>query len=239
MKAEKHEVTQLKRKIADLEKSGREKDRVGSEREDLIHDLGERVKELKCMYAITRSAVGQSSLDAVFKDVVKAIPPSWQYPDITCCSIVLDDKVYYSTGFQETGWLLRSPIIIDSVQRGSVNVFYTATRPESDEGPFLKEERNLIDGISVTLSSVIKSVEAEKEKEGLKAQLLHADRLATIGQLAAGVAHELNEPLGNILGFAQLSLKGSQLDGQVTADLVSLQLKGQAKSLPGSLFVKR
>ena len=60
--------------------------------------------------------------------------------------------------------------------------------------------------------------------------MLHADRLATIGQLAAGVAHEMNEPLGNILGFAQLALKTSNLPRQLTADLnqiVEAALRGR------------
>jgi len=49
--------------------------------------------------------------------------------------------------------------------------------------------------------------------------LRHADRLATIGQLAAGVAHELNEPLSNILGFAQLVQKFPELPSQVFKDV--------------------
>ncbi|MBD3289492.1 PAS domain-containing sensor histidine kinase, partial [candidate division KSB1 bacterium] len=52
----------------------------------------------------------------------------------------------------------------------------------------------------------------------LEDQLRHADRLATIGQLAAGVAHELNEPLGNILGFAQLIQKNPELSEQTNRD---------------------
>jgi len=40
---------------------------------------------------------------------------------------------------------------------------------------------------------------AEDDRQRLQDQLRHADRLATIGQLAAGMAHELNEPLGSIL----------------------------------------
>jgi signal transduction histidine kinase len=54
---------------------------------------------------------------------------------------------------------------------------------------------------------VVERRQAEEDRLKLHNQLLHADRLATIGMLAAGVAHELNEPLGNILGFAQLAKK--------------------------------
>ncbi|MCP3874503.1 MAG: hypothetical protein GY699_15275 [Desulfobacteraceae bacterium] len=53
----------------------------------------------------------------------------------------------------------------------------------------------------------------------LEQQLQHADRLATVGQLAAGVAHELNGPLNNILGYAQLSSKQQDLPEQVYQDI--------------------
>ncbi|MCG8614716.1 MAG: ATP-binding protein [Desulfobacterales bacterium] len=53
----------------------------------------------------------------------------------------------------------------------------------------------------------------------LKQQLHHVDRLATVGQLAAGIAHEINGPLNNILGYAQLSAKQQDLPEQVYQDL--------------------
>ena len=53
----------------------------------------------------------------------------------------------------------------------------------------------------------------------LKQQLHHVDRLATVGQLAAGIAHEINGPLNNILGYAQLSAKQQDLPEQVYKDL--------------------
>jgi signal transduction histidine kinase len=66
---------------------------------------------------------------------------------------------------------------------------------------------------------IIESRKAEEERARLQEQLRHADRLATIGQLAAGVAHELNEPLGNILGFAQLMQKAEGFPPQAGQDL--------------------
>lgn len=53
----------------------------------------------------------------------------------------------------------------------------------------------------------------------LKQQLEHTNRLATVGQLAAGIAHEINGPLNNILGYAQLSAKQQDLPEQVYQDL--------------------
>ncbi|MBI5537322.1 MAG: hypothetical protein HY898_31660 [Deltaproteobacteria bacterium] len=64
---------------------------------------------------------------------------------------------------------------------------------------------------------------ARGEKTILQQQLVHADRLATIGKLAAGTAHELNEPLGAILGFSQLALKEPDLQEQTRSDLARIE----------------
>lgn len=66
---------------------------------------------------------------------------------------------------------------------------------------------------------IITKREAMDTKRNLERQLQHADRLAKIGQFAAGVAHELNEPLANILGFAQLAAQTPDLPSQVSRDL--------------------
>jgi signal transduction histidine kinase len=109
--------------------------------------------------------------------------------------------------------------MVDSSRRGSVEVGYTADKPHIDEGPFLTEERRLIDTIANELSFIIEQRLYNEEKTRLRDQLRHADRLATIGQLAAGVAHELNEPLSNILGFAQLVVKDEGISEQSGRDI--------------------
>jgi signal transduction histidine kinase len=87
----------------------------------------------------------------------------------------------------------------------------------------LAEERSLIDNVAREIAIYYERAQAEEEKASLQEQLRHADRLATIGQLAAGVAHELNEPLGNILGFAQLAKKSRELPIQVEKDLKNIE----------------
>jgi len=91
--------------------------------------------------------------------------------------------------------------------------------PPADEGPFLKEERSLIDEVARQVGFIIERREDEEEKARLQQQLRHADRLATIGQLAAGTAHELNEPLGSVLGFAELIKNSHRLPKQARSDL--------------------
>jgi len=100
---------------------------------------------------------------------------------------------------------------------------YVEEKPDLDEGPFLKEERSLLNEVARQVALIIDRKQAEKDRVKLHNQLLHADRLATIGMLAAGVAHELNEPLGNILGFAQLAKKGDGVPGSVKQDIEKIE----------------
>jgi len=53
-------------------------------------------------------------------------------------------------------------------------------------------------------------------------QMAHADRLASIGQLSAGIAHEINNPLGIIQGYTQLLLRGETADTQRHEDLSTI-----------------
>ena len=62
-------------------------------------------------------------------------------------------------------------------------------------------------GKPLALVGIIRDLTEQKEVEQLEKQLLHSDKLATVGQLASGVAHEINNPLGNISLYAQMLLK--------------------------------
>jgi signal transduction histidine kinase len=84
------------------------------------------------------------------------------------------------------------------------------------------EEIKLMESAARKVAYMTERKEAYERKQILEEQLRHADRLATIGQLAAGIAHELNNPLGDILGFAQLASNYPDLPEEVYQDLVKI-----------------
>ncbi len=184
----------------------------------------ERVKELMCLYHIGKAtSESGATLDVLMRRIVDCLPPAWQYPEITRARIVLDDTAYETSCTGKERHVQASPIIVAGVERGMVQIAYCEERPDLDEGPFLREERRLIDLVASDIAQVVEQKRAEEEREALMEQVRHADRLATIGKLAAGVAHELNEPLGSILGFAQLVGSQPDLPGQVAQDIQKIE----------------
>jgi two-component system NtrC family sensor kinase len=181
--------------------------------------LQERVKELSCMYSIAKIRRRDLTIKEILQSIANLLPPAWQYPDITAAMISLDSYSYSTPGFKYSSQKQVSNIVIKDKIRGSIEIVYLEKMPELDEGPFLKEERKLIDAITRQIGLIIERKETDEERLKLQDQLRHADRLATIGQVAAGVAHELNEPLASILGFAQLINKTTDLSGQVNDDI--------------------
>ena len=190
-----------------------------SHRQAKFH-LGERIKELTTIFQITRlGAERDKSLDDVLKGAVDIIPPGFLRPDIACCKIVFADEVFTSANYIEPRNILREYINVGGKKVGTVEVGYIKDRPNLDKGPFLKEERPMLKTIAREIGLIAERKQFENEKEKLHQQLLHADRLVTVGQLTAGVAHELNEPLGSILGFAQLIKKYGEINENVGKDI--------------------
>lgn len=182
--------------------------------------LKERVKELTCLYDMSEfSQKSDMTITKFLNHIIKIIPPAWQYPDITAARIIFDDKSYSSHNFKETSFKQIEDIIVDKQKRGTIEVYYLKKMPTIDEGPFLNEERKLLQVITRKVKFDIERLEANEVINEYQEQLRHADRLATIGEFTASIAHELNNPLNNILGFAQLLNKSTDITEQCKQDV--------------------
>jgi hypothetical protein len=128
------------------------------------HRLKERIKELNCLYDISsfRDAT-DFSLDAVLQTVIDFIPPAFQYPEITCARIIFDRYQFTTKNFKDTRWKLAHEITVNNERIGTLEVCYLEEKPAIDEGPFLREARNLIGAIAETLAKIIEREWAEAE----------------------------------------------------------------------------
>lgn len=127
----------------------------------LTHDLGERVKELNCLYLISQIVENQSNaLPDILQQTVDILPPAWQYPEITCSRIVLGETIYKTKNFSITRWKQSQPITLHGVPSGQLEIYYLAERPDKVEGPFLQEERNLINVIAERIGQIVERKEA-------------------------------------------------------------------------------
>jgi PAS domain S-box-containing protein len=141
------------------------------------HDLGERVKELNCLYGISHLVERPGiSLEEILQGTVDLIPPSWQYPEVTGARAILDGKEFRTENFGvDATWQQAAKIIVHGQPCGSVEVCYLEERPAGDEGPFLKEERSLLNAIAERLGSITehKNAEAEARQATLALQRAH------------------------------------------------------------------
>jgi len=119
----------------------------------LLEDLTERAKELTCLYAIEEALKEpDSEIDQVAERIIQAIPPGWQFPEICVARISLEGREYQSENFQETPWKLSANIVQQDHVVGTIAVYYTRETGRTDGGPFLKEEKRLIQTIADRLN---------------------------------------------------------------------------------------
>ena len=143
-----------------------QQDQSSKSLEQLEAQLRERIKELDCLYRLTNLIEQHGeALDEILKETVELLPVSWQYPEIACARIRYQSRVFTSVSFKKTQWRQESPIIIAGSVEGMVEVRYLKKMPDLDEGPFLKEERLLIDAVSSRIARAAERINTQKQLE--------------------------------------------------------------------------
>src|SRR5437588_2434215 len=157
----------------------------------------------------------------------------------------------YEAGYQESELIGHRLVdLVDSSQRGEFeaalettahgqqveNLELRARRSDGTPGHFsislspMRDEQNAVNSVVVVMTDIT-------DAALMQAKLAHSERMATLGRLVSGVAHEVNNPLAAILGFTDLLLENPQVPANAREDLqIILQETQRTKDIVQDLL---
>lgn len=144
-----------------------DKKQLLAERELLVQNLGERVKELGCQYAIS-SILEKPDVDVpgLLTQVVEVLPSGFLFPAHARAAFVSDWGTFGTQGSELARHCLRNDLIVNQHNVGSLRVFYSAdVKQETD--PFLPEERELLRTAAQRVGQAIERIQAEVQVKRL------------------------------------------------------------------------
>ncbi len=122
------------------------------------HIANERLKELSAINQTTELLRENKPLDETLELICNILPNAYQYPQFACARITYDGKTYTNADFSETRWVQSQEFETFDHKKGKIEIFYSRVLPRADEGPFLKEERQLLVNLANILSGHLNSI---------------------------------------------------------------------------------
>jgi PAS domain S-box-containing protein len=236
---------QGQRSIVGIVRDVTDRNRAQQVQQRLVHDLGERVKELTALHATGHVLNEPGGPDEVLARLVNLLPAAWQYPAITSARITTGSIDVRTERFELTPWVQRADFTTSEGRTGAIEIAYREPRPIADEGPFLAEERSLIQSLAGMLRAYFERVQAEEHRvnfaraEAARLQAEHANTAKD--QFLATLSHELRSPLNVMLGWTQM-LRSGQVSASGAArgfDILERSVRLQAKLIEDLLDVSR
>jgi signal transduction histidine kinase/ABC-type amino acid transport substrate-binding protein len=186
------------------------------ERERLVHALGERVKELAVLHAVARLFQGGRAIDrALLDELALLLPPGWQFPEICVARINYAGIESRTPGWRETPWRQSAGFVTGDGRSGLIEIAYLEERPADAEGPFLAEERKLMDSLAELVGDHFERVRVQSALRLSEDEMrLHAERLRALSRRLMyveeverrNINRELHDRIGQNLSALQLNL---------------------------------
>ena len=182
--------------------------------------LKERVKELTCLYEVsTIIARSLTKEKQALQKIISSTKKAWTYDKDAIVELFVPDYILYTAELTEHTEYQTSNIYIAKKTVGYIKVHYPKSKYSTND--FLNEEQKLLDTIAYEIGNYLEKFNTIEKKQRLMRTVERIDRLSILGEMTAGIAHELNTPLGNILGYAEL-IKSSNKDHEIDADIATI-----------------
>lgn len=166
--------------------------------------LKERIKELTCLYEVTSIIVNSDydQLDTSLEAIVYCLKKGWQFENDAEAFLTDGNYKVKTKGFTRGMEVIKSDIKVFNKKEGYIEVGYPSKKYSKSD--FLEEEQTLLDNVSLAVGNLLERKQIRDSEAATRRHMERADRLYILGEITAGIAHELNTPLANILGFAEL-----------------------------------
>jgi PAS domain S-box-containing protein len=176
---------------------------ANEEKDKIARKLEERNRGLGFLYRISKLVEKPNvSLEEILQASVNILPSAWQYPEITCARLGLENKECRTANFKGTRWKQQADIKVYGKTVGSLEVYYLEQRPSSYEGPFSMEERKLLDAAAERLGRIVEREDAEEKIREVNKRLeITNEKLHVVGGLTR---HDVRNKLSAVTGNAYL-----------------------------------
>ena len=188
-----------------------------TENQKLNTKLKIRTNEFQVIYNIcSLSEKYELSLNDFLEKIVELIPPCWQFPEITCARITFGEHDFKTSNFKTTKWKQTEIIHTKNAANASIEVFYLLEKPKADEGPFLKEERNLLKVFANNVSKIIEAKDLLTEMKDSEEKFGIAFQKSPVAKCLVDILDnfrflDVNEAFLNLTGLSREALEGSYL----------------------------
>lgn len=176
------------------------------EKDRLLRDLNERNIQITCLYRIGEAVRSGREFSEICGEVADELRTAFQHPNVVRTRISFDGNEYVRGPESLSNHNLCCDITVAGRKRGEVEVSYVEGH-DSVNPSLESEEHDLIEGIAAVLGETV-------ERRDAQSKVIQASKLASIGELAAGVGHEINNPLNAIINCADILIQGLAPDAK-------------------------
>jgi two-component system NtrC family sensor kinase len=179
--------------------------------------LREKIKELTCLYDISKIISKSNSISIqILYDIIISVKNAWRYCTDNVVELHIKDYHLSTSDQIELTVFQSSAIVVNKTNYGYIKVHYPSQKYNLSD--FSEDEQQLLDTIAIEIGNYVDKYQTLERKAALRRTIERMERLSLLGEMTAGIAHELNTPLGNILGFAEL-IKEQNSNPEINADI--------------------